>query len=490
MTDTQENRNFELLLARLVDQTASEQDIAALEEILSSSEESLTQYVRYLNLYTTLKEKHDETWLEELEEIAESDRDVASCKADEEPPQAIPNSVRISFMTNFDWRVHPFMFIACATAFTGIFWTLVIALIWQTVSGPNVAQNGFDKNAPIVATYCKNHDAEWDCDPPDVPMMGVPFYRGEVVKLKSGLVEIEFKSGAEVTLEGPCEFTLLGKNIGNLRSGKLVAYVRERAKGFAVVTPHARIVDLGTEFGVQVDKKGDTHAQVYQGLVEVRPSTGETQRLSAGEAVQVNLRGKVASVPFDNKRFDQEQFNTDLSPGQGISRITGAIRLLKAPPGTVAANKFEDSTNIMLFRERQGVRLSQDVKVTVASPGNGGIGQHVKGELSTGQRVDSYLLHLDPVGNQPANEVQIVGRITFDRPVLGIIATTPGLIQTDSMFGAKGTRYDTAGTRTLDDNQNDTIGLSADRHTVLVDWKAFGMDQVRVLVSARPDAQQ
>ncbi len=493
----------QLLIAAL-DETLTDQQHGRLAELLDADPDVRDMYVQHMTLHTYLEQLHSplvedtpvpDDGLLLLEQEDTFEEGLTGVQDKPSTPQ-VPNSVRISFMTNFDWRVHPIMFIAGVTALGGVFWALIFALVWQTVYQPNVAQNGIDKDAPIVATYSKNHDAEWDCDPADVPMLGLPFYRGEVVKLKSGLVEMEFKSGAEVTLEGPCEFTFHGKNIGNLRSGKLVAYVRERAKGFTIVTPHAKIVDLGTEFGVEVDKEGDTHAQVFQVVFEVRPGKGETRTLAAGEAVQVSPRGKIALKPFDKERFAQERFKIDLAPGKGITRLSGAIRLLNAPPRTLVTNQFENSSNIVIFRERQGVLLSHDLKVDIAEPGSGDIGKHTGGRLAAGLRVDSYLLHFDAPDGKKKKIAQLQGKVTFDRPVLGIIAMSAGLFNTDKLLGAKETRYDEDNGRGIETKDaKDVITLSDDRRTVHVNLKLSGaglhaFDQIRVLVTAAPNDSQ
>src|SRR5262249_4978145 len=71
---------------------------------------------------------------------------------------------------------------------------------------------------------------------------------GSVLALDQGLVEVRFRSGATVVLEGPAVFELRGPNAGRLQHGKLTARVPEAAKGFAVLSPQGKIIDLGTEF--------------------------------------------------------------------------------------------------------------------------------------------------------------------------------------------------------------------------------------------------
>ena len=57
--------------------------------------------------------------------------------------------------------------------------------------------------------------------------------------------------------------------------GKLTGKVEhESAKGFAVRTPSATVTDLGTEFGVEADRRGDTTTHVFRGSVQLQATTG------------------------------------------------------------------------------------------------------------------------------------------------------------------------------------------------------------------------
>jgi hypothetical protein len=87
-------------------------------------------------------------------------------------------------------------------------------------------------------------------------------------------------------------------NGGFLSIGKLTGKMEvETAKGFVVRTPSVTITDLGTEFGVEVSRKGVTETHVFVGAVSVQAvgQSGDTcqRTLHAGEAVQV-----VAGAPM------------------------------------------------------------------------------------------------------------------------------------------------------------------------------------------------
>lgn len=105
------------------------------------------------------------------------------------------------------------------------------------------------------------------------------------LRLAEGLVTLRFDSGAEVNLEAPGELTLVDAMHCILHRGIAVADVPDSAIGFRIATPAADVVDYGTRFSVIVDgETGETHTQVYDGLVEVEhPSSGQVVALKAGQ---------------------------------------------------------------------------------------------------------------------------------------------------------------------------------------------------------------
>jgi hypothetical protein len=79
--------------------------------------------------------------------------------------------------------------------------------------------------------------------------------------------------------------------------GKLTGKVESKgAIGFAVRTPTAVVTDLGTEFGVEVDKNGHTTSHVFRGVIKMDvvsqngKTTGVSQLLRENESVRVDGR--------------------------------------------------------------------------------------------------------------------------------------------------------------------------------------------------------
>jgi hypothetical protein len=113
-----------------------------------------------------------------------------------------------------------------------------------------------------VAVLVSAPGVEW-ADASVTPRTGAPLPPGWL-RVKSGFAQLEFYSGATVILEGPAELELLSRMEAYCARGKLRVTVPPHAHGFAIRTPKLELVDLGTEFGVQVDERQGTMVQVFQ----------------------------------------------------------------------------------------------------------------------------------------------------------------------------------------------------------------------------------
>ena len=91
------------------------------------------------------------------------------------------------------------------------------------------------------------------------------------LSLKKGFAEIHMSGGALVVFQAPAHFTLESPTQIFLQQGKLTIKIKGEADNpFVVRTPHASVIDYGTEFGVHVDSSDNTLTHVYEGKVELR----------------------------------------------------------------------------------------------------------------------------------------------------------------------------------------------------------------------------
>lgn len=92
------------------------------------------------------------------------------------------------------------------------------------------------------------------------------------LQLTSGLAQLEFYSGAQVILEGPADLELISANRAVCRSGRIRAWVPPQARGFQVMSPEFELIDLGTEFGMDVGGNAGSKVEVFDGEVELHPA--------------------------------------------------------------------------------------------------------------------------------------------------------------------------------------------------------------------------
>ena len=120
-----------------------------------------------------------------------------------------------------------------------------------------------------VATLYDSVHAQWDSRHADMAP-GARLSTGfEPWLLREGYAEVVFDNGARLVVEAPAAFSILTGDQVMLDYGKLYVTVSEQAYGFTVCTPHSRIIDLGTEFGVLVGNQGDVEVHVLEGKVKL-----------------------------------------------------------------------------------------------------------------------------------------------------------------------------------------------------------------------------
>lgn len=175
-----------------------------------------------------------------------------------------------------------------------------------------------------VAVLVHAVDVEWRMDDP--PTVGAILSPGPL-KMQGGLVQIEFYSGARLIVEGDADLSIVSANEAVCRQGRLRALVPQHARGFRISSPKFDLVDLGTEFGLQIGDDGLANVQVFDGEVELyrvdtdqRPDTDQgadtdhsessamkgkqaDHLLTEGEGITWTAGGKVERAEADPSQF-------------------------------------------------------------------------------------------------------------------------------------------------------------------------------------------
>lgn len=148
-------------------------------------------------------------------------------------------------------------------------------------------------------------------------------------RVEAGLAGIEMASGATLVIQGPATFRIDSQNAVTLVTGRLAAEVPPQAWGFTVDTPGARIVDIGTAFGVLADAVRGTEVHVFNG--EVR-AAARTEDGKVREARPVYADQAVAVLP-DRATLDPVSF----SAAQFERRVVKRLNLIDLIAGEDAA---------------------------------------------------------------------------------------------------------------------------------------------------------
>ena len=363
--------------------------------------------------------------------------------------------------------------------------SLLMILSWLGIDSPQ------NTGTSPIATLAYTSHASWEREERQV---GHGFDEGKL-NLEVGLARLDFRNGATVTLQGPAEFEILSTNKTILNSGILTASIPDSAIGFEVLTPAMDIVDCGTAFGVSVGADGETDVGVFEGEVEVSltESGNSPQLVREGNAV----RSRPEATSIHTVNYSTERYENAWPVTSGVLQATGLMKFV-APGPEFVPGRYEDSERILVFPERSQVLLNSDLKVDVSEPGKYvRVRRRDRDVLSAGQMIRSYLLQLNPIGEFTRGETsgaRVIGQITFDRPILGLIGGTTHLIRTDELLGHP--RGDYGDTRRgiepsrpddLPDSGRDNVTLSRDRRTLSLDLSASSaVDQIRVVVAEDP----
>jgi hypothetical protein len=159
-----------------------------------------------------------------------------------------------------------------------------------------------------LATAIKVEDVRWEPGDGLAPGEGEAVTPGRL-RLASGRLTLAFFNGVSLSIEGPADLELLGADRVFCHHGKLRARVSRGAEGFTVLSPGYEIVDLGTEFGLNLEPGGKSRVMVFEGeaAVSVLDKDGRPVRgalLQRYRSVEVDPdAGHIVDVPSQPEAF-------------------------------------------------------------------------------------------------------------------------------------------------------------------------------------------
>lgn len=197
------------------------------------------------------------------------------------------------------------------------------AALWLFMVPPHTATLASFRVAPDSA-FVLTHAGDGEAP------AGKVLHAGSRMVIEHGVVELELPHEVRAVVEAPAAVTLVDERTLQFEHGRAFFEVSSvKGRGFTVVTPRQRIVDLGTAFGV--DKKvgrNEVELHVLEGRVRIDPLGGEEGEilkatrsvLLAGTRVREELDGPPADfrreLPPKVETLLDEDFESGLLGGR------------------------------------------------------------------------------------------------------------------------------------------------------------------------------
>jgi len=128
---------------------------------------------------------------------------------------------------------------------------------------------------------------------------------GESLELVQGVARLTLESGVEAVIEAPATFRLASPEVLELPGGRGWFHVPPGACGFTVALPGAKVVDLGTEFGIDCQTSKDMEVHVITGRVRAQSLRGQagSATVEAGHAIRLGPLGQWLATAAEPDRF-------------------------------------------------------------------------------------------------------------------------------------------------------------------------------------------
>lgn len=304
------------LINQAVDETISRDDFERLQNLLEEDSEVRQAYLRTVRL------------VHALGEYSSSSKQRESSGIQTEQSNAVGSSMKNGALGRLTLGklalAASILVIVGAAAFWG-------GRGYQNNLGNTVAQNpvangSSDNQRPDLqqeetqiaghATLRRAVDLSWASDSSRM-LEGDVLTAGRLA-FAAGIVEIDFFSGATLIVEGPAELDIESDWSVRVVEGKLRAIVPNAARGFIVKAADSQIIDLGTEFAVQVDDS-TAQVEVIDGEVELRGGKHDGKHLLTGdyEALQGRVpAGKLASSLSSLSDLQRRKLEADQASSQ------------------------------------------------------------------------------------------------------------------------------------------------------------------------------
>lgn len=162
-------------------------------------------------------------------------------------------------------------------------------------------------NSVVVAQVVDEYNVQWADNSRKLAVNAFLYDDRLSYAMSEGSIKILFEDGAKVVVSAPAVFSFKDRDRMQIDNGKLFAHVPKAATGFRVDTPSCGVVDLGTEFGINVDMAGKTDVHLCKGKAMLVPvSNTDSEIITENEARCVRSDGRIDRIDFSGTSFLRE----------------------------------------------------------------------------------------------------------------------------------------------------------------------------------------
>ncbi|MBB3205960.1 hypothetical protein FHS27_001768 [Rhodopirellula rubra] len=270
---SESTERLDVLVSSLIDGTLTKSESEQLQRFLLESPAAVARYHELLDNHEALCAIYPgDLYVDTLagEIVKQSVADVGGL-----------DNVRTSVSPWFSW--FGLAIAACLLIVVGL------SGYWIGGLGEDVAQKNSPNqsaNEPLEQTIAghamlrRSVDVQWSANT-------LNYRDGDVIsegllRFDKGLAEIDFFCGATLTVEGPASLQIDSDWSVTVAEGRLRATVPPAARGFVVKAADCEVVDLGTEFSMDV-VGNSARVEVLDGEVAMRGGEHDGEHLFSGE---------------------------------------------------------------------------------------------------------------------------------------------------------------------------------------------------------------
>ena len=223
---------------------------------------------------------------------------------------------------------------------------------------------------------------------------------GSTLRVNQGCVEVTLASGVRCLVQAPGTLHLDDDRRMRFEDGTARFTLEPGSKGIEVLTHDLRVIDLGTDFGIDARHPHRTEVHVIDGMVEATTRSGrrESMQLEAGRAVALGPVGTLETTLFKPDRF--------------LDALPTGIPALRFHFDKSSANDFASG----LIARRDGVQTAlstPDAAGVVAAEDGHALSMHGNGHLATSwpgiggtsPRTIAFRIRMDAEANPHASAI-------------------------------------------------------------------------------------